>query len=98
LAALDLAIALETSAGLLAGTAGVSLLLLACGAAVGALIAHASRGAEDPERLVAPLYSADLLGGCVGAIAGSLLVIPLLGLAETSQALAALVLAALVLA
>jgi predicted membrane-bound spermidine synthase len=33
--------------------------------------------------VIAPLYAADLLGGCLGSLAGSLILIPLLGLDGT---------------
>ncbi len=96
--AFNLGLALETRAGLVTGRAGIGVALLVCGMLVGALLAHASQGPGDPGSLVSALYAADLLGGGVGALAGSLVALPLLGLVGTSLALAALACAALVLA
>jgi predicted membrane-bound spermidine synthase len=75
----------------------VAALLLLCGSLVGALLAHASQGGAEQHAVVSPLYASDLIGGAVGALLGSLVAIPLLGLAATAEAVAALSLAALVL-
>jgi hypothetical protein len=63
----------------------VALLALA-GAGVAATLAHAGRAGnpEEAARLVAPLYVADLVGGAVGAVAVSLLLLPGLGTAESA--------------
>jgi hypothetical protein len=59
----------------------MALFLLAAGLLTGAIFAFASlRRAENQAVVVAPLYAADLLGGFAGSIAGSLFLIPLLGL------------------
>jgi spermidine synthase len=52
----------------------------------------------DQRRLVSPLYGADVLGGCAGSIACSMVFIPLLGLPLTAQWAAALAAVALLLA
>ncbi len=52
----------------------------------------------DQRRLVSPLYAADVLGGCFGSVAASLLLIPLLGLPLTAEWSAALAVVALMLA
>ena len=72
-------------------------ILGACGALVAALFGHASRiGGDDPGVVVSPLYAADLLGGCAGAILGGLFLIPLLGAGPVSLGMALVALAAVV--
>ena len=67
----------------------VGLQLGAAGFLTGGLFAYASlRSVDRQEAMIAPLYAADLLGGCLGSAAGSLLLLPLLGMAETSLLLA----------
>jgi len=68
--------------------------LLAFGALTAAVFAHASRQAEDQARAIGPLYGADLIGGCAGSLAASLLLIPLVGLANTALLLAGVAVAA----
>ena len=61
-----------------------AVLLAAAGFLVGGLIAYAGlRGVREQKRVIGPLYAADLIGGCLGALFGSLVLIPLLGLAGT---------------
>jgi len=45
------------------------------------------------EKIIAPLYAADLVGGCLGSVLAALLLIPLAGIHATT--LAMLILAAL---
>jgi spermidine synthase len=74
------------SSGGLAETVGW---LLAAGFLVSAAFAYASlAGVGDPRTVVAPLYAADLIGGCLGSLAGSLLLIPLAGLNATAAFMA----------
>ncbi len=73
-------------------------MLVASGAAVGGVFACVAAGGDDQRRLVSPLYAADVLGGCLGSIAASLLLIPLLGLAATAQWAVAFAVVALLLA
>jgi spermidine synthase len=69
------------AAGGLLLTAG---LLAAAGFLVGGLFAYAGlRGVREQKKVIGPLYAADLLGGCLGALFGSLALIPILGLAGT---------------
>ena len=73
------------------GLWGVAPLLAASGLATGGIFAYASlRDVPDQPRAVAPLYAADLLGGCAGSLLGSLLLIPFLGLPATALAVAGL--------
>ena len=46
----------------------------------------------DQGAAVAPLYAADLLGGCLGALLGSLFLLPFLGLPATALLVAGLAL------
>jgi len=74
------------SGGGLAETVGW---LLAAGFLVSAAFAYAClAGVTDPRAVVAPLYAADLIGGCLGSLAGSLLLVPLAGLNMTATAMA----------
>jgi spermidine synthase len=86
LAALSLAIMALIDSGASGGLAGVAALLAAAGFVVAALFAYASlRDTSDQQPLVSPLYAADLAGGCVGSVLASLVLIPLAGLAVTSE-------------
>jgi spermidine synthase len=61
-----------------------AVLLAAAGFLVGGLFAYAGlRGVREQKNIIGPLYAADLIGGCLGALFGSLALIPLLGLAGT---------------
>ncbi len=86
------------SAGADLGLVGAAALLLAAGATTGALFAWASlAGVTVAGAVVAPLYAADLLGGSLGALAGTLLLLPLLGLPATAFLLGASALTLLLL-
>jgi spermidine synthase len=66
-------------------------LLVATGFLVGGLFAYAGLyGVREQGSLVGPLYAADLAGGCIGALCGALVLIPLLGLTGTLTASAVL--------
>ncbi len=78
-------------AGGASGRMGTGLLLAAAGACVGAAFAWAGAQGQanlpepsDPSRGVAPLYAADLWGGCLGALLGSLVFLPFSGLASSA--------------
>jgi hypothetical protein len=70
-------------------------LLLVAGATVGAALAWASLGSEDPSRTGGSLYAADLVGGAFGAVLTSLFLVPALGLAASAALVAVWTLAAL---
>ena len=73
----------------------VSILLFAAGFLVSALFAFASLdGVKDQKIVVSPLYAADLLGGCVGSLLGSLIFIPFLGMGQTAGIMIVFALAA----
>lgn len=94
------ALALGSAAWLHAGSPGglaaTSLLLLAAGFVVAALVAHAAlHGGPDQARVVAPVYAADVLGGCAGSLLAGLVLIPFAGLPGTAVAAAVVIAAAL---
>ena len=84
--------------GSITGLAEIAGLLLITGFLVAAAFAYASlEGASDQREVVAPLYAADLIGGCLGSLACSLLLLPVAGLVVTAVAMAPLVLLAALL-
>jgi spermidine synthase len=96
-AALGIACALLLRAGADLGLAGTSAALLACGLLVAGAFAWAVlAGAPEARAVVGPVYAADLVGGCAGALAAGLVTIPMLGLPATAG-LAALAAAAALL-
>jgi spermidine synthase len=75
-------ISLSASMGLLQ----TSLLLSAAGFLVAGIFAYTSiYKIEDQKIVIAPLYAADLSGGSLGSLLGSLLLIPILGLDVTTR-------------
>jgi spermidine synthase len=90
-ALLELLIARGLASGVGGALAASATGLFLGGAFVGALFAYASRkGVESQRAVVSPLYGADLAGACVGSLAGSLFLLPVWGLVDTSQAMAVL--------
>jgi spermidine synthase len=86
------------STGAIAGIAMSAAALFLCGMFVAGLFAYASlRRIEDQRWVVSPLYAADLIGGCLGSLAGSLFLIPVLGMGNTALAMVLVAAAALVL-
>ena len=86
----------------IAGVAGglflTAGLLAAAGFLVGGLFAYAGLyGVREQKKVIAPLYAADLIGGCIGALFGSLVLIPLLGLVGTLKGMILLSALALIL-
>ncbi|MDP1992820.1 MAG: hypothetical protein Q8K00_17550 [Syntrophales bacterium] len=75
------------------GLIPTAALLAATGFLVAGILAYAGLyGIRDQKQVIAPLYAADLLGGCLGSLLGSLVLIPFLGLDGTLKGM--LVLAA----
>jgi spermidine synthase len=67
------------------GLALTAVLLSLSGLLVAAVFANAGvRHSGDPRRVIAPLYSADLIGGCIGSLVASLVLVPAFGLAATA--------------
>jgi spermidine synthase len=77
------------------GLAEAGLWLVAAGMVSAAVFASASHAARDQARAVGPLYGADLLGGGVASLLGSLALIPMLGLSGAALLTAVVALIAL---
>jgi len=75
-----------------------AVILAASGGLVSGIFGYASRaGAADQGRAAAPVYAADLLGGCLGSVLAGLVLIPLFGAGATAAGTAVVAAAALVL-
>ncbi len=97
-ALLGLALARLVEAGALASLPLCAALLFASGFLVAAVFAFQGLHHNPEQRpLVAPLYAADLLGGCLGSLAASLFLIPILGLPGTAHLAALLAAGALLI-
>jgi spermidine synthase len=91
-------VAFQSRLGLSTGLAETAALLAAAGCLVAGIFAYASiHGAPEQEKVISPLYAADLFGGCAGSIAASLVMVPLLGMDITAMGVAGLSLLALML-
>jgi spermidine synthase len=68
-----------------AGLVEISCLLAIAGFLVAGIFAYASlHEIEDQKSVISSLYSADLIGGCLGTLLGSLILIPLTGMDVTT--------------
>jgi spermidine synthase len=91
-------VTLQTRLGRFTGLAETAALLAAAGCLVAGVFAYASlRGVREQERAISPLYAADLFGGCIGSVAASLVLVPLLGMDVTAAGMIGLSLLALIL-
>jgi spermidine synthase len=82
---LSLVIGYRVRAGSMGGQAETAILLSFTGFLVAGVFAFASlHEVKDQRVVIAPLYCADLIGGCVGCLASSLILIPLAGLSFTA--------------
>jgi spermidine synthase len=80
-ASVGISITMNISAGLFQ----ISCLLAATGFFVAGIFAYASlHEIEDQKNVISPLYSADLIGGCLGSLIGSMILIPLAGMDLTT--------------
>ncbi len=87
------------SGGADVGLAETSLLLALSGFLVAGVFGYASRGGQvEAANVIAPLYSADLIGGCLGSLAASLFFAPIIGFAVTAVWMVPVVLLAATLA
>jgi spermidine synthase len=76
----------------------IAFLLFCAGFLVSGVFAYTSlAGIEDQKIVVSPLYAADLFGGCVGSLLGSLILIPLFGMGPSAIMMAVLASVALLL-
>jgi len=81
-----------------AGLAHTAVLLFSAGFLVAAIFAYASlHHIEDQSRIIAPLYAADLAGGCAGSLLASLFLIPLAGMDVTTLGMLILAVLSLIL-
>ncbi len=95
---LDFAAIGIVTGGAAAGLFLTAVLLAATGFLVGGLFAYAGLcGVRDQKKVIGPLYAADLIGGCLGAVLGSLALIPVFGLAGTLKGMILLAALALLL-
>jgi spermidine synthase len=70
--------------GISLGLLAISFLLAATGFLVAGIFSYASlHEIEDQKRIISLLYSADLIGGCLGSLLSSLVLIPLAGMDVT---------------
>lgn len=64
----------------------ISVFMAITGYLVAGIFAYASiYGIEDQQKIISPLYAADLIGGCIGSLLGSLILIPLAGMHITAM-------------
>ena len=74
-------IAWRIGTGGMTGLMEVGVTLFLCGVAVAAIFGYAGLTSEkESSRIVGFLYGADLIGGCLGSVAASLILIPIAGL------------------
>jgi spermidine synthase len=67
-----------------AGLPGTLVLLFLAGFFVAGIFGYSSlHQAEDQKTVITPLYSMDLLGGCIGSVLASLVLVPMAGLEIT---------------
>ena len=63
----------------------IAIMLVLTGAFVAAVFAYASLDRiSDQVSVISPLYAADLIGGCLGGLAGVLFLVPMIGLSSTA--------------
>jgi hypothetical protein len=76
-----------------------SALLLFTGAAVAGIfvVCSSSAGLVREQRAASEIYAADLAGGCLGAVAGSLWLVPFVGMLPTAALMIGLSLAGVIL-
>jgi spermidine synthase len=94
LALMGAALATVLAAGAGLGLVATGLWLALAGALSAGVFAVASRQESDQGAAAGPLYGADLVGGCVGSLAASLVLIPLVGFVGTAAAVAIVALVA----
>jgi spermidine synthase len=98
LAALGFLSGARISRGVVGGLLSSGVHLILAGLVVGAVFAFASLyRVKDQRAAVSPLYAADVLGGCIGSLVATLVLVPLLGLPASALLMALLALACLLL-
>ncbi len=85
-AAVSLLTMLLTGMDLAGGILWTGMLLVAAGFMVAVMFAYSTLvGQPEPQRVIGPLYCADLVGGAAAALLSTLVLIPLSGLATTAM-------------
>jgi spermidine synthase len=85
---LCLFIELNVLKGNFTGLPQISSLLAINGFLVAGIFAYVSlHEIEEQKKIISPLYAADLVGGCIGSLLGSLILIPLVGMDITARAM-----------
>jgi spermidine synthase len=98
LAMLSAFIGVAITFGLGAGLVSSLLLLFSTGFLVAGIFGYASMRETGNQRdVITPLYSADLIGGCLGSVLTSLILAPIVGLDTTAHLMAPLAILALLL-
>jgi spermidine synthase len=98
LGVLNVGVAILVERGRATALPAVAMLLVATGALIAALFVYAAmRGRRDAPTVFAPLYAADLAGGALASLVGSLVLIPLAGLDLAAWWMAALAAIAMLL-
>ena len=76
---------MQATKNISAGLVIIACLLTITGFLVAGIFAYTSLyEIEDQKIIISPLYSADLIGGCIGSLLGSLILIPLMGMNATA--------------
>ncbi len=98
LAILSAFIGIEFDLGKGAGLAWSLLMLFMTGFLLAGIFSYASmRNTRDQREVITPMYSADLLGGCIGSVLTSLYLVPVAGLDTTAYLMAPLAIVAVLL-
>lgn len=80
------------------GTITIAIFMFLTGFLVAGTFAYASlAGVREQKIIVSPLYASDLIGGCLGSLLGSLILIPFLGMETSALWLIVIVMATLFL-
>ena len=85
---LSMVIATKVTMSSSIGLVQTIVFLLTAGFLVAGIFAYVSLyGIQDQRSVISPLYSADLFGGCLGSLFGSLILIPMAGLDVTTKSM-----------
>ena len=98
LAILSAFIGIEFDLGKGAGLAWSLFMLFMTGFLLAGIFSYASmRDTRDQRDVITPMYSADLIGGCIGSVLTSLYLVPVAGLDTTAYLMAPLAIVAVLL-
>jgi hypothetical protein len=95
---LNLVVVLAIKQDLISGFVGIGAVLFSAAMLSAGVFSYASLlGRENQQHIVSPLYASDLAGGCIGAVVGSLFLVPFFGMQVTAGFLALVCLAGVIL-